>query len=85
MMAVEITFTDPAQLSAFKRGLALDYYHLDKLRVVLHLPAPFDDVGGGRDALDAVPGPLAWRIIEPRPRPLRPTRRKRRAYRRRTP
>jgi len=64
MLAVEITFTTPRQVRAFKRGLEWPSRRLAPLTLVVDVPAPFDDVQGVRDALEAVPGPLSWRILE---------------------
>lgn len=83
-MRVQFTFTQPAQVQAFKQGLDFEHYQPAPLIVVVNVPAPFDDVGGVRDLLEAVPGPLTWRIFPDEPRPWRPRPRARRSYRRHT-
>ena len=64
MIRVEITFIARRQVRAFKRGLEWPTEKITPLTLVVVVPAPFDDVLGVRDALEAVPGPLSWRILE---------------------
>lgn len=64
MIRVEITFSSPAQLAAFRRGLAWQAEAGAPLILVVAVPAPFDDVAGVRDALRPVWGRLTWRILE---------------------
>ena len=64
MIRVLITFSSPAQLAAFRRGLGWQVEEVAPLTLVVDVPAPFDDVAGVRDALRPVWGRVSWSILE---------------------